>query len=104
MQEQRVAIGRGLRDLVGADRAAAAAGVLDHDGLAEGFADLLREDARKQIGGAAGRKRTTQVMVREGNLSCAKTAGANSADAPAASALRRVTCLMVSPPYCFQRH
>ena len=48
MQKQRVAIGRSLGDLVGADRSTAAAGVFHHDGLAERLGELLGEDAREQ--------------------------------------------------------
>ena len=80
MQEERVAVWRGFRDLVGADRTAAAADVFHHDRLAECLANLLREDAREQSVVPPAGNGTTHVMVRLGNLSCARTiAGANSA-------------------------
>ena len=58
VQQQGVAVGGGLGDLVRADRAAGAGGVVDHDdraaqGLAHGFGQV----ARHAVGGAAGGER-----------------------------------------------
>jgi len=52
----RVAVGRGLGDRIGADIAARAGPVLDHDLLAEPVAQLLRQDARNDVCAAAGWK------------------------------------------------
>ena len=57
MEQQRIAVGRGLGDLVGADRAAGAADILDHHALAEPFAQALGEQPRQHVGGGAGRER-----------------------------------------------
>ncbi|MCY1230109.1 hypothetical protein D9M68_754860 [compost metagenome] len=51
---QRVAVRRGLGQEGGADAAAGAAAVVDHHGLAELLAELVGNDARHDIGGAAG--------------------------------------------------
>ena len=53
-EAERVAVGRGLRDLARRDRAARAALVLDHDLLAERPAHLLGDDARHHVVAAAG--------------------------------------------------
>jgi hypothetical protein len=45
--QQRVAVGRGLRDRAGRDRAAGAAAVVDDDLLAEDFAHLVGDAARR---------------------------------------------------------
>src|SRR5262245_36000900 len=52
----RVAVRDGLGDRVGADIAACAGAVLDHDLLAEPVAQLLRDDARNDVRAAAGRE------------------------------------------------
>jgi hypothetical protein len=57
---QLVAIRRRLGDHRRAERPACAAPVLDHERLAELRAELLRHDARDDVGGAAGRKRHHQ--------------------------------------------
>jgi hypothetical protein len=54
-ETERIAVGRGFRDLARRDRAAGAALVLDHDLLAERAAHLLGDDARHQVIAAAGR-------------------------------------------------
>jgi len=57
----RGAVGRGLGDRVGADIAARARAVLDHDLLAETGAELLRDDPRDDVGAAAGREGDDQA-------------------------------------------
>ena len=59
-EAERVAVGRGLRDLARRDRAAGAALVLDHDLLAERLAHLLGDDARHHVVAAAGGVRNDQ--------------------------------------------
>jgi hypothetical protein len=54
--QQGVAVGRRLRDRVGADDTRAAGTVLDHRGMA-GLAELRGDHARQDVGHAAGRKR-----------------------------------------------
>ncbi|HUD86463.1 MAG TPA: hypothetical protein VMR17_08410 [Xanthobacteraceae bacterium] len=54
---QRVAVGRGARDVLGRNEAAGAGAVLDVKLLAECFAQRLGIKAAKRIGGAARRKR-----------------------------------------------
>ncbi len=51
---QRVAVGGGLGDLVGADGARIAGDVLDDHRLAPGLGEFLREHAAGDVGGAAG--------------------------------------------------
>ena len=43
-----------MRDLAGADSAARTGDVLDEEGLTETFAELLRHQARDEVGRAAG--------------------------------------------------
>ena len=59
-EAERVAVGRGFRDLARRDRAARPALVLDHDLLAERLAHLLGDDARHHVVAAAGRIRHHQ--------------------------------------------
>ena len=54
--EQRVAVGRGAHDRLGADVAARAGTVLDHERLAELLRERLRDDPHKDVDRAAGRK------------------------------------------------
>ena len=56
MQQDRVAVGRGLGGLGGGERAAGAGDVLDHDRLAESPLQRVLEDARGGVVGAAGRE------------------------------------------------
>ena len=64
---QRVAVGRGRDALAGADRARCARLVLDDDGLAAPHRrHLLRDQARDDVGGAAGRERDDQLTGRSG--------------------------------------
>ena len=55
--EDRVAVRRRLGHGVDAERAAGAGAVLDHHGLAERLGELLADEARADIGDAAGRER-----------------------------------------------
>ena len=55
--QERVAVGIGLRDRAGADRLRCARAVLDHDGLADLLGDLLEHQPRDDVDGAAGRER-----------------------------------------------
>ena len=56
-EQQRVAVRRGGRDLAGAERAAGARAVLDHEGLAELGGQMLRAEPRHHVGVAAGAER-----------------------------------------------
>ncbi|KAG1484022.1 hypothetical protein G6F54_013487 [Rhizopus delemar] len=58
--QQGVAIGLGAHQFRGADIAARARLVLDHDGLAPRRPQVLGDGAREDVGGAAGRKRHDQ--------------------------------------------
>ena len=53
--QQRVTVRRGLRDLSRADRAARAGDVFDDERLPETLTELLRKQARDQVGRTAGR-------------------------------------------------
>ena len=55
--QQRVAVGRRLRDRIGADDRAGAGPVLDDEGLLELFGEMLRDDARVDVGRTAGAER-----------------------------------------------
>ena len=55
-QQDRVAVGRGLRDRIDAHDAVRARLVLDDDRLAHLLAHLLRERARGEVGRAAGKR------------------------------------------------
>ena len=55
--QQRVAVGRGLRHDVGAERAARAAAVVHHDRLLHGVGEALRDEPRDDVGRAARRER-----------------------------------------------
>ena len=59
--EERVAVRRGLRDHVGAEIAARAAPVLDHELLAEEFTELVRHDPADDVGRTASRERHHQA-------------------------------------------
>ena len=59
-QQDGVAVGRGLCDRTGRDRAAGAAAVLDHDLLSERLAHPLGHQARQRVIAAAGRERHHQ--------------------------------------------
>jgi hypothetical protein len=54
--EQRVTVGRRLGDAVGADGAGVAGDVLDHDRLAPRLGELVGEQTRGDVGGAARRE------------------------------------------------
>ena len=57
-QQEGVAVGRGLRDRVGADRSGRAAGpVLDDEVLAQRLVELLHQDAGDAVDRSAGRER-----------------------------------------------
>ena len=55
--QQRVAVGFGVLDLDGADRARRTALVVDDHGLAELVGQLVGEHAADDVGGATGRER-----------------------------------------------
>jgi hypothetical protein len=69
-EQHRVAVGRRLRDDVGAERAGRAAAVVDHDRLAERMLEAFLHDARDHVGAAAGRVRHDELdrLVGEGAL------------------------------------
>ena len=56
-EQQRVAVRRGGRDLAGAERAAGARTIFDHEGLAEFGGQMLRAEPRHHVGVAAGAER-----------------------------------------------
>ena len=74
----RVAVGRRLGDRVGADIAAGADPVVDHDLLAQPGPQPLRQDARDDVGAAAGRERHDQPdrPVRPGSVAGLRGGGA----------------------------
>ena len=53
---QGVTVRIGFRQILGCDQPAGAGAVLDHNRLAENFGHLLRDDARRHVGAAAGRE------------------------------------------------
>ena len=53
-EQQRVPVGLRLRDHIAGDVAVGAGVVVDDDGLAEEFGELLAHDARRDIGRTAG--------------------------------------------------
>ena len=57
VKQQRMAVGRGLGDLIGADRAAATADILDDKALPHGLGQAIGDQPRQQVGGGAGRER-----------------------------------------------
>ena len=59
-EPDRVAVGRGVRELGQSDRAAGAADVLDHHGLLEVRRHALRHRAGQRVAGTAGRERHDQ--------------------------------------------
>jgi hypothetical protein len=65
-QQHRVAVRRRLRDIVGGDRAAGAGPVLDHEGLAEGLAELGGETPRDIVLRAARRERADDAHTAIG--------------------------------------
>ena len=60
-EEQGVAVGVGLGHVLGRDRAVRARPVLDDDGLSEQRSQPLGEQARDEIGGAAGGERDHEL-------------------------------------------
>jgi hypothetical protein len=76
--QQRVAVGRRLRDRVGADDRAGAGAVLHHEGLLELLGKVLRDHARIDVGRAAGAERHDQahlagrIVLRRGGESRSK--------------------------------
>ena len=54
---ERVAVGRRLRRGRGADQPAGAGAILHEAALVQGLAELLAQQAREHVGGAAGRRR-----------------------------------------------
>ena len=72
VEQDGVAVGRRARDRAGADVAGGAGAVLDHDRLAHRLMQMLADDARQDVGRAAGRPRhdqrdrTARIGLREG--------------------------------------
>jgi hypothetical protein len=60
-QAERVAVGRGLGDRVGAEIAARARLVLDHEVLAELVLEVIGDQPHHQVGGRAGAERHDQL-------------------------------------------
>ena len=63
--QQRVAVGRRLGDLVGAGDRAGARPVLDHERLLEGLLQMLADEARIDVGRAAGAERHDDLDRRD---------------------------------------
>ncbi|MGY3356214.1 hypothetical protein ACVWZK_002877 [Bradyrhizobium sp. GM0.4] len=61
--QQRVAVGRGARDIGGGDHAVGARLVLDDDADAEGLRQMLRDQPRRGVGAAGGGERQHQRDV-----------------------------------------
>ncbi len=57
MGENAVAVGIGFSDLAGAERAAGADAIFDHDGLAELDRETVEHQPRHHVSGAAGAER-----------------------------------------------
>ena len=72
VEQERVAVRRRARDRAGADIAGSAGAVLDHDRLAHRLMQMRCDDARQNVGRAAGRPRHQQrdraarIGLREG--------------------------------------
>ena len=71
-QQQRVAVGRGLRHRIGAEIAAGAGLVLHHHRLAEALAEFSADKARERVGGAAGGERNHEGDRARGHQGCAE--------------------------------
>ena len=84
--QRAVAVLRALGDDVAGDGAAGAGLVLDHDALAEHFAERLGDDARGDIGAAAGAEADHHVDRPRDGHSCAIAGAQSAANASAASA------------------
>ena len=54
--QQRVAVGRGLRDLLGAEHGVGAGAIFDHDRLSPILAHFLADHAGEHVGWSAGRE------------------------------------------------
>ena len=65
-ENEGVAIGRGMRDMPGADSACCPGQVFYHDGLAERPCHSIGETAPKRIGRPTGREGTTMTIGRDG--------------------------------------
>ena len=74
-EEQRVAVGRAARDELGADLARRAAAVVDDDLLRPHFAELLRDDAAHEVGGARRRERDDDADGARGEVASAACVG-----------------------------
>ena len=66
VEQQRVAVGSGLGDLVGANRSAGTTDVLHHHALAQPLRHPLRKKPRQHIGGSARRERHDDADVSRG--------------------------------------
>ena len=86
-QEERVAVGRALRDNLGADHAARSAAVVDHHVLSPLFSELLRDRPPQQIVTAAGRIGNHDAN-RLGRVALCAAAPRGLAPSSAAAAMR----------------
>ena len=92
-EEQRIAVGNGLCGDVGADAAAGAGAIVDDDRLPERLPDRIGEDARVDVGAAAGAKGTIRRIGRCGQLSAAEAGnGMHRASDSDARAMRTMGC------------
>ncbi len=91
--EERVAVGLGLGDRLGADIGAGAGLVLDHDLLAPDLGEPMADDAGDRVGGAAGHERNDEPHVPAAAMPAPRRRAIRSpelsADAAASPARRR---------------
>jgi hypothetical protein len=66
--QQRIAVGLGVLDLHGADRAGSAALVVDDHGLAQQVSELVGEHAADDVGRSSGRERHDETDSAIGKL------------------------------------
>ena len=83
-----VAVGRRLRDRIGAQHPGLSAAILDHHRLFCQFRHALADDPRDDVVGAAGRERHDQLDGFVGKSCAAASVGVSSSERPATSVLR----------------